>query len=82
MADSEQELLQNVIKLLGNKDYNIIMHFNGWDFDEKMMMARMLLHGLAEEYIACFNMENEFAEYDITCQGKLSKYGQDGAGLF
>lgn len=43
------------------------MHFNGWDFDEKMVMARMLLHGLAEEYLASFNMENELSEYDFTC---------------
>lgn len=43
------------------------MHFNGWDFDEKMVMARMLLYDLAEEYITAFNMENEFSEYDFTC---------------
>lgn len=43
------------------------MHFNGWDFDEKMMMARMLLHGLAEEYISCFSMDGELNEYDFTC---------------
>lgn len=59
------------------------MHFNGWDFDEKMMMARMLIHGLEEEYIAAFNMENEMTEFDFTCQGRIKMTAdQMGMGLF
>lgn len=69
---------------MGSKDYNIIMHFNGWDFDEKMLMARLLLHGLAEEYIGSLGLENEYKEsqskYDFNPEGRMKM--KAGTGLF
>ena len=35
VTQSEAELLQATIKILGCKDYNIIMSFNGWGLDNK-----------------------------------------------
>lgn len=69
-----------MILILGNKDYNIIMHFNGWDFDEKMVATRMLLHGLIEKYLAAMNIENEFSKSDFTHDGKMKT--SNGFNLF
>ena len=51
ICDSEPELLRHLIKLLTNNKYHIISHFNGWNFDERMIMSRMCLYDyLFEEY--------------------------------
>lgn len=60
-----------MIRILGNKDYNLIVHFNGWGFDEKMISIRLIMHGLFEEYLSSMNMENEFNPRDFTYDGRL-----------
>jgi DNA polymerase elongation subunit (family B) len=46
VATSEKELLTHMIDIMSDKSYHIISHFNGWRFDEKVIMIRMCLHGL------------------------------------
>ena len=67
VAETECKLLEHLIRILGNKDYNIIMHFNGWAFDEKMIMARMLLYdGLITQYFKAVNLDGVFNPWDIS----------------
>ena len=43
-VNTESELIREAIKLINHKDYNIIMHFNGWDFDERMICIRAFMY--------------------------------------
>lgn len=33
-----------MIKFITDKRYHIIQHFNGWNFDERVIMSRMCLY--------------------------------------
>ena len=51
VAETEKELLTHMIRILSDKSYHVISHFNGWRFDEKVIMIRMALHGLLKQYL-------------------------------
>lgn len=67
---TERELLIETIKILGDKDYNIIMHFNGWGFDLKMISIRCILYDLLEDLIKAFDICGKLNMYNYTYNGK------------
>jgi len=44
----------------------MIMHFNGWAFDERVIMSRMLLYDLLEKYFKAVSIDGSFDRYAIS----------------
>ena len=77
MTHSEAELLQATIKILGCKDYNIIMSFNGWGFDNKQLARRTLMHGLFDDFIEALDFNNDFSWNNFIYKGILKITGSE-----
>lgn len=42
------------------------MHFNGWSFDEKVIVIRMMMYDLLDEYIEGLDFDNKFSTFNFT----------------
>ena len=76
VCDSEYELLLKLIDILTDKKYHIISHFNGWNFDERMIMSRMCLYGYTFEYYyqRIRSIRNQISEQDQYMLSYKSSY--------
>lgn len=46
------------------------MHFNGWSFDEKVLIIRMMMYDLLEDYLEGLDFDNKFSTFNFSYNGK------------